>query len=242
MRNPTALAAIIDTTGAFDILKLYGVILARLQRDDVVTRARAEGLRAAFGSGLEAAPEWLRGLGREEGGSLGGMKKEAGSVEERAERLLSRVRIMRAFDLVGVEEAVEEVRIGLEGRETEDDGDKEAVESTLREARKVRESSGDEGIEEWRKNLEVADSEDEDEGYDEDEDGMLLEPKTPTSERQDGSERKASPRSGEPQGTQEEAVEILIIDNITQVVSPLMKSNYIQGKRSSLRTTLHICL
>ncbi|KAL6704108.1 hypothetical protein ACN47E_008771 [Coniothyrium glycines] len=79
-------AAVVDTTGNFDILRLYTFILAKLQRDARLL----ESMRLL--SGVEESPEDV------------------------AARLLDRVKIMRVFDFVGVREAVGEIRDELEDR------------------------------------------------------------------------------------------------------------------------------
>ncbi|KAF1935688.1 hypothetical protein EJ02DRAFT_471004, partial [Clathrospora elynae] len=81
-------AAVIDTTGNFDVLKLYTRIVAQLQR----------------------SPEILASI-RLVSSSEFGYK-----VEDVAAKVLDRVKIMRVFDFVGVTEAVGEIRDELEGQ------------------------------------------------------------------------------------------------------------------------------
>ncbi|KAF2249099.1 hypothetical protein BU26DRAFT_312056 [Trematosphaeria pertusa] len=87
LQAPTSTAAIIDTTGNLDILRIYTLIVSRLQADSSLLNS-------------------LRGTS-----SLEGV-----STENVAAKVLDRVKIMRVFDFVGVMEAVSEIRDGLEGR------------------------------------------------------------------------------------------------------------------------------
>ncbi|KAH9873257.1 hypothetical protein J1614_005655, partial [Plenodomus biglobosus] len=84
-----SMAAVVDTTGNFDVLALYRVILARLQDSPAIMHS----LRS----------------------TLDDAKLES-SVEDVAAKVLDRVKIMRVFDFIGVKEAVDEVRDELEGR------------------------------------------------------------------------------------------------------------------------------
>ncbi|KAL1600783.1 hypothetical protein SLS60_007171 [Paraconiothyrium brasiliense] len=94
LRNPRSSAAVVDTTGNFDVLRLYSFILARLQDDSELLDA----MKRAMGA-------------------------ESVSAEDVAARSLDRVNIMRAFDLVGVMEAVGEVRDELQGQHHEEKAD-----------------------------------------------------------------------------------------------------------------------
>ena len=85
----------VDTTGNFDVLQLYAFILKRLQGD--------VGLRGRFQQGVG-----MEGVG----------------VEDVAAKVLDRVNIMRVFDLVGVIEAVGEIRDELEGRNLREEREK----------------------------------------------------------------------------------------------------------------------
>ena len=126
--------AVMDTTGNFDVVGLYTLILKRLEE--------ADGTKFE-GSGADGN---VRGT------------------EERAARCLDRVRIMRVFDFVGIREAVSELRDGLEGRTVRagDHGprqDEHAGEEPVR----VEEVEAVKNPSPPRKRTEVADSEDEDE-------------------------------------------------------------------------------
>ncbi|KAF2125725.1 hypothetical protein P153DRAFT_399867 [Dothidotthia symphoricarpi CBS 119687] len=87
-------AAVVDTTGNFDILRLYTIILSRLQHD--ATLIASLNLPTT-------TPD------------------SAQEVEDVAAQVLDRVKIMRVFDFVGVVEAVGEVRDEWEGRSSRND-------------------------------------------------------------------------------------------------------------------------
>ncbi|KAF2824794.1 hypothetical protein CC86DRAFT_353369 [Ophiobolus disseminans] len=88
LQYPDSTAAVIDTTGNFDVLRLYTLILARLQQSpDVLVSIRAA---------TKSAPE--------------------ATVEDVAAKVLDNIKIMRVFDFVGVREAIGEIRDDLEGR------------------------------------------------------------------------------------------------------------------------------
>ncbi|XP_014554231.1 hypothetical protein COCVIDRAFT_18005 [Bipolaris victoriae FI3] len=88
LQNPDSTAAVLDTTGNFDVLRLYTLLIARLshQPQDILS-ALCEAVGAESDS----------------------------KAEDVAAKVLDRVKIMRVFDFEGVVEAVGEVREGLEG-------------------------------------------------------------------------------------------------------------------------------
>lgn len=89
LQQPTSSAAIIDTTGNTDIMRLYTLILHGLQSDHNL-----------FGS-LRTASE-----------------PDSQTVDDVAAKVLDRVKIMRVFDLIGIMEAVGEISDELEQCET----------------------------------------------------------------------------------------------------------------------------
>jgi hypothetical protein len=205
-------AAVVDTTGNFDVLKLYTLIVARLSRQPHVLAS----LRASVGL-------------------------ELGSAEDVAAKVLDRVKIMRVFDFEGVREAVGEIRDELEGRRRrqsaerrEDEAKKEETPITDREnLAKNREKP---------KRTFVADSEDED---DDEEEEMLFESEnkpSPVSNVQD-LDTTSVPEQAQPKlsGTSRQdsetisnkstpkTLKFILIDNLTQVLSPLLKNDIIKG-------------
>lgn len=123
--------------GGFDVLCLYSFLLARLQDDAGLLGVLREGLGTA-----DATAEVI------------------------AAKALDRVNMMRAFDLVGVMEAVGEVRDELEGRQVR--MEKESTEGPLDDPQPAGLSSDlppEKGVEESDKELPkrtfVADSDDE---------------------------------------------------------------------------------
>lgn len=115
-----------------------------------------------------------------------------GDVETEGERLLEKVRIVRVFDLIGIIEAVNEIREAYEMR---------IQQQSPRSARKAVRS---------RLGL-VPDSEDEDEDE-------LLE----LAPDQSDQSMPAAAKVG-----------FIMIDNITSVMSPLLKANHVHGKQAS---------
>lgn len=242
-------AAVVDTSGNFDVMRLYSFLLARLQDD----------------AGL--LQRYLRDAGA-----------EGSSIEDVAAKMLDRVKIMRAFDLVGVMEAVGEVRDELEGRtqppaETtvEEPKSREQQEETEQKAtmRKSpveppKETMGLEKPREAPKRTFVADSDEEDALLFEEEsiaptsatlvpehappaveeDEMLFvdgaderilvssPPWASSSPSQPPTPTTVAPDTDLPSNSTRPA--FLLVDNLAHVVTPLLKKNYVQGK------TLHL--
>ncbi|KAH8708557.1 hypothetical protein GQ44DRAFT_777074 [Phaeosphaeriaceae sp. PMI808] len=88
LQHPMSMAAVVDTTGNFDILRLYTLILSQLEK----MPKEIEFVRSALGYKTGAQIEYI------------------------ATRLLDHVKIMRVFDFVGVKEAISEIKDGLEGK------------------------------------------------------------------------------------------------------------------------------
>ncbi|KAF1958330.1 hypothetical protein CC80DRAFT_515116 [Byssothecium circinans] len=189
LEKPASVAAVVDTTGNLDVLRLYTIILSRLHADATLL------------------------------GSLRMVSGQDGSAEDVAAKVLDRVKIMRAFDLVGVMEAVNEIRDGLEGRMglVVSEKEKEVVETDTSLA---------------PKKTVIADSEDEDE------DEILFETE---AAHQTQRESVAPPvRSAAPDPVPEQnptkmdtrdedegKVAIVLIDNLAHVVNPLLKKDYV---------------
>ena len=116
------------------------------------------------------------------------------------EELLARVRIMRAFDFLGVCEAIDEIKSALSTRP-----EKETWPQPVRQI--VHKSR--------RREREVLDSEDEedDEAHD------LAQLELGSSSRVDAETSSPSLEGG-----------LVVVDNLSSVVSSLMKSNHVQGQ------------
>ncbi|KAF1971914.1 hypothetical protein BU23DRAFT_581160 [Bimuria novae-zelandiae CBS 107.79] len=255
LRDAGAMAAVVDTTGNFDVLTLYAFVLARLQDD-----------AALFGSLLESV-----GI-------------QASSVEDVAAKVLDRVKIMRAFDLVGVMEAVGEVRDELEGilpREGEppkpggshqDLPSEKDLNETSQEEILLEEPSREENVErpkEMPKRTFVADSDEEDELLFDDEPVLpmstaLPPPNAPPAVEDellffDGADERIpvssppwdSPSQSDPEtpinvlsnATLSSKPSFLLIDNLAHVVTPLLRKDYIQAQNltsSFLLTLSHL--
>jgi hypothetical protein len=184
LRYPKSRAAVVDSTGEFDVVGLYTSILGRVKSDPAV-------------------------LGEKE-------------VENVASEMLERVEIMRVFDFVGVREAVGEIRNGLEGGE-------DRVQE--RERMGTPKQPTPEPL--TPKRTVVADSEDEDEEEEEgeEEEEMLFDaaqpaplpvPQTePPKQHPSHHDPKENPYAGK--------LKFILLSSLTQVLTPLLKKDSIQG-------------
>ncbi|KAJ4360939.1 uncharacterized protein N0V89_001508 [Didymosphaeria variabile] len=235
LKDPHSSTAVVDTTGNFDVLRLYSFILARLQDDLELLNA----MRGAMGAGSVSA-------------------------EDVAAKSLDRVNIMRAFDLVGVMEAVGEMRDELRGQHLEEKGDNAVKLSQGQRAELPSEAMPHEEILEPEENLPkrtfVADRDDEGEGMLFDDMPAASTPANhppaealPTEERDeilfvDGpadqrhNTSHPPPVATNPQVQRAESEHVqsapnsiptkptfLLIDNLAHVISPLVQKNHAQG-------------
>lgn len=211
LTNPSSSAVVIDTTGTFDILCLYSTILSRLRKHPALHAAQAASGQSGAGTGADEREQDERDLSDE------------------AIEVLDRVEIMRAFDLEGVVEAVEEVREGLQGRTKA-----ASAEEDTAQAKNPAPSTGQSGDRAgkrariMRMESGIADSEDEEE-----EEYMLFGGTAtviagPAEPIPEAIERGAHTEQVEAEKA-DRSVGMIIIDDITRVVSPLMKSNYVKG-------------
>jgi hypothetical protein len=198
-------AAVIDTTGNFDVLRLYTLIVAQLSR-----RPDAQ---ASLHSSLKSGPE--------------------ATIEDLAARLLDRVKIMRVFDFVGVREAVGEISDGIEKKKSvEPAPTTEENTKTPPAAEAVRNESPIE--KKPTKRTYVADSEDE-----EDDEEMLFDSDVTANTAVQPVQEPDPMKIEAPETTQAEAghIKILLIDNLAQVLNPLLKKDLIQGILRPFLTT-----
>ncbi|KAJ4993754.1 hypothetical protein SVAN01_00808 [Stagonosporopsis vannaccii] len=208
IQKPEGLAAVIDTTGNFDVVELYTQTLMRLRKENLK----------------------LEGMGDDLGGD------EAKKSEDVAAKMLDRVKIMRVFDFVGVKEAVDELREGLEGRAIEEGSvenvtmPEDVVEEELERAPKKR--------------LEVADSEDEEESLVVSDDEMLFDTKPPPADQDPSpaSKQEAAlptnvhPAELKPSTSHSNSkLNLILIDNLAHVITPLLKKDTLSG--TTLATT-----
>ncbi|KAF2029346.1 hypothetical protein EK21DRAFT_113075 [Setomelanomma holmii] len=219
LKYPRSTAAVVDTTGNFDVLKLYTLILSRLQKD-------ADALAA-----VRTATEF----GAEDG------------VEDVAAKILDHVNIMRVFDFVGMREAIGEIRDDLEGREAGKSRREETRLEQVTKAKPLSPEPAP-GPPEQRKQpvpkrTVVQDSEDEDKGEDEEE--MLFDtspppapaelvveepaPETPFPDTNPVPEVRPIPHASKlPLPPSDDSAHggkptFILLDNITQVLTPLLK-------------------
>jgi len=127
--------------------------------------------------------------------------------EKKADQVLDRVRILRVFDFVGVVEAVNELTEELEAYSTE---------AVLQLPSEVLQSKNLPDPEQRR---EIADS-------DEDEEDMLFDAPSPVRDRTH-SEKQADDLLSQSR----EKIGMIIVDNISQVVNPILKTNYVRGDK-----------
>lgn len=135
------------------------------------------------------------------------------TVEDAAAKVLDRVKIMRVFDFVGVKEAVGEVRDGLEGRRTVPNK-VEIISEPLKQEKRPPTPP---------KRTFVADSEDEDE------EEMLFDEAFVTEDIPILEEPEADKSNNEEEP--QSKVKFILIDNLAQVLNPLLKKDYVQGAR-----------
>ena len=134
------------------------------------------------------------------------VQRNGNDAKAEAAQILERVRIMKAFDFVGMTECVAELRESLEAREQEKPQTEPEV--VLREPK----APAPRGT--------VGDSEDEDYMLD-DVEPIPPEKPPPISQRATGSEEKLS---------EDRPQHLLVIDNIANVASPIIKNSHVQGQ------------
>lgn len=181
---PDGLAAVVDSSGNFDVLGVYTGLLERLKRDG-----------AAKG-------------------------------EEVGAKMLDRVRIMRVFDFVGVREAIGEIIDGLEGRKV--------TTPVKRRISTPERPTPEPFTPEKERRTVVADSEDEDEEemlFDATE---VVDEQAPTVQPTPSNPpipvKTPPPQPDPPSGK----IQLILLDNLTQVLTPLLKKDSVQGILFSL--------
>ncbi|KAF2476944.1 uncharacterized protein BDR25DRAFT_321491 [Lindgomyces ingoldianus] len=181
--HPTSTAAIIDTTGNFDVLRIYTILASRIR---------------------DTSPNTLA-------------ISDQSNPEDAAAKVLDRIKIMRVFDLVGVMEAISEIRDGLE---------MPPVSLSRRSA-----EGAPRNVEEPKKVHKAVIQDSEDEGEDEDEDEMLFEPRPRSKPILDPEPPKlaAVKDLDNSDADIEGKVGFILIDNIAHVINPLLKNNYVQA-------------
>ncbi|KAH7070497.1 hypothetical protein BKA63DRAFT_568878 [Paraphoma chrysanthemicola] len=207
LKRPEVTAAVVDTTGNFDVLKLYTLIVSRLQRDTEVLKS----VRVATGCG------------------------EEGKIEDVAAKVLDHVKIMRVFDFVGVREAIGEIRDDLEGRKAARGKEKEAQQEPIA-IPQPPEPEVEPEPQLVPKRTVVQDSEDEDEDDDEE---MLFNtstlptpapaPEPPAQNTTPLPSPPPQPQPNPPESSPPNKPSFILIDNLTQVLNPLLKKDSIQA-------------
>ncbi len=189
--------------------------------------------------------------GEDRDGTLFRHQDEDDALQARAMEVLDRVQIIRAFDLAGAMEAVHEVKDSLERQE------KEQLESNMPGSIDMREAVRDRAQEErlgtarerhirpqqkvTERKMEIPDSEDEDE---DEEDGEQQYGTTQDDNSVDEAEHRSfgcdgfGPHEPTDPATRElgrssmaasRGKAMIVVDTITNVVSPMMRANHVQG-------------
>ncbi|KAF2114441.1 hypothetical protein BDV96DRAFT_494463 [Lophiotrema nucula] len=221
LQDTMTAAAVVDTAGNFDIVRVYTLILSRVQQDEELLQR----LRAEEASGSES------------------------SVEDTAAKVLDRLKIMRVFDFVGVMEAVGEIRDGLEGRSKRKEATP-AVENPTNAVGEVAEETSSNVnapivethfMEAAAEERVIADSQEE-------EDEMLFDSeiatqtvRLPTQELPVREQQPLQPpNQHEPPSLK---TSFILMDNLAQVLSPFLKKDYIQANNlltALLRSLSHL--
>ena len=202
LRYHDSTAAVIDTTGNFDILRLYTLILAQLHSSH-------------DSHSFQQSPNANSGLVLND--------------EDVAAKTLDRVKIMRVFDFEGVKEAICEIRDGLDnstalpgnGEMTEDAFVEEVLPAAVIPPARIF----------------VADSEDEDDSEDEE---MLFDTEANRGDPESVIQEPSSSEKGKPKSSQQDqlpnhensnhgTLKLILIDNLAQAISPLLKKDFVQG-------------
>ncbi|KAI1519906.1 hypothetical protein Ptr86124_000274 [Pyrenophora tritici-repentis] len=208
LQHANSTAAVIDTTGNFDIFRVHTLIVARLS-------AHVDGI-----------PESLRSL----------LDPEKGvGIEEVAAMVLDRVNIMRVFDFEGVKEAVGEIEAALE--KVEDEVERKNVVGLVgeEEEKRMNEREDMPNEPEKPKRTYVADSEDEEDG---EEDEMLfnietIETTTTTVAAPPVQIATLNISPSKPLEQQPSTIKFILIETLAQVINPLLKKDYIQANALS---------
>lgn len=186
--------------GTFDVRKLHEGLIQRIEG------TASNNSHAPPGQHLEQAPE---------------------SAADKAKKMLDRVRMMRVFDLDGMLEGLAELKEDLEQRASAatlplplPDGQEESVpriKSTIADSQDEGEEMLDDMLD---GGVSVGPAGD---GVDTEVDNEeLLDDRLPDITTSDGAQDTGNVDS--------EQVHMLIVDNLTQIISPMMKNNYLQGK------------
>lgn len=153
--------------------------------------------------------------------------------EAAAAEILDRVKIMRVFDALGMVEAVSEIRENLEsqqrGLERKEETHTKPAPARAEPQQQPQRQESNRKLHRIRST--IPDSDDEEDG----DDVMLFDDIPEPLEEEvnqevpivDAQRAEDITRSSEDNGR----VGMIIVDNITHVVSPMMKTNYVQGTR-----------
>ncbi|KAF2758042.1 hypothetical protein EJ05DRAFT_500558 [Pseudovirgaria hyperparasitica] len=149
----------------------------------------------------------------------------AGDAKDLTEKALERVKIFRAFDLTGVRESITEIQEGL--RHSMGKANQSSAVQHIPLERRVSQSPH------ARKMSEIPDSQAEDGDHE-----MLLDPIPTVAQIEPPKESTDTSTSSILQ-----KIDVLVVDNLTQVIKPLMKGNHVQAHAvlsSFLRTLNHL--
>ncbi|EUC40296.1 hypothetical protein COCMIDRAFT_109179 [Bipolaris oryzae ATCC 44560] len=221
LQNPKSTAAVVDTTGNFDVLRLYTHIIARLscQTQDLLAALRES---VGFGSDARA--------------------------EDVAAKMLDRVKIMRVFDFEGVREAVGEIGDEVEGRGGVGEKDVGQKEEVLGEEQVRVDEANEPPKRTFVPDSEDEGEEEEEEMLFEIKDKHILAPRVQDTDAISAPElEKPGHADTEEQATQTKSkkstpstLKFILIDNLARVFGPLSKND--MNKATSLASTLLLTL
>lgn len=153
--------------------------------------------------------------------------KKGVGIEEVAAMVLDRVKIMRVFDFEGVKEAVDEIKAGLERVEDEEPERNIVVDLAGGGSKRTDPEEKEPVKVEKPKRTYVPDSEDEEDG---EEDEMLFDTETTATTTTAPPVQTTTPDADPSKPTEQPStIKFILIDNLGQVISPLLKKDYIQG-------------
>ena len=159
------------------------------------------------------------------------------------ESVLERVRIIRVFDFIGLEEAVAEIgdELGRQAGVSSGPGSDDGARSQTEMPEKPRRSEFNAEESENKKNIKrkevIVDSEDEDDEGGEDSDEMLLRPADRNKTDENPADEMTMKVERQVKGRDQRG--LMIIDSFTHVVNPLLKRNFVHGMwRSGPRSFL----
>ncbi|KAH7135650.1 hypothetical protein B0J11DRAFT_518863 [Dendryphion nanum] len=199
LERPESTAAVVDSTGNLDVLRIYEIALSRLKEDEEL---RKKNMR-------------------------NDNENEGVQIEDVAAKVLDRVKIMRVFDLVGLGEAIREINDGLEGvrkveqEKSEGNGEEKPAREEVNAVKKT--------VEKKTVIADSEDEEDEEILFQPDPTPAASEAFHQQSPALPEPELETSSRLDKKPSEQEGKIDFILIDQLAHVLSPLLKKDHIQA-------------